>query len=193
MNKKELSSQFLELPNLITISRFFALPFFVYYYLFKTNYIATILIFAISCITDMLDGYIARSRNMVTQLGTVLDPLVDKVFQLTVAVCIALKGFYAMWVVVAFLLFKDLFLIICGILLYKKFNTVVKANWVGKISSLIFYVAVFVIILFPNYAILYRSIIDFSIILSGVTALVSYIAYGLKFLNSLKHSEKAKN
>lgn len=71
----------MNLANRLTLARVFMIPVFILVlYIFDNqtgNYVAAI-IFAIASLTDLLDGYIARSRNMVTDFGKFMDPLADK-------------------------------------------------------------------------------------------------------------------
>lgn len=75
----------LNLPNVITISRIALIPVFVvfFYVHFVGHYFIAWAIFAIAAVTDFVDGYIARKRNLVTNLGKFLDPIADKVLVLT--------------------------------------------------------------------------------------------------------------
>ena len=75
----------MNLPNKITLVRIILIPFFLFFYLAEFipygKLIATgILILA--CLTDAIDGYIARKYNLVTDLGKLLDPVADKAFYL---------------------------------------------------------------------------------------------------------------
>ena len=75
----------LNLPNILTISRIVMIPIFVvfFYVHFTGHYFVAWAIFAIAAVTDLLDGYIARKHNLVTNLGKFLDPIADKVLVLT--------------------------------------------------------------------------------------------------------------
>ena len=74
----------MNLPNWITVSRLFGLPFILYFLSYPTSthlWICTV-IFLIAASTDWVDGYLARKLNQVTELGKFLDPLVDKLLVL---------------------------------------------------------------------------------------------------------------
>ena len=71
----------MNLPNKISLARILMIPVFVLVFFldFKYNYVVAGAIFAIAALTDFVDGKIARSRNLVTNLGKFLDPIADKV------------------------------------------------------------------------------------------------------------------
>ena len=82
----------MNLPNKITLTRIFMIPVFVavFYcgYLSKWCFLASAIVFLLAAATDALDGYIARSRNLVTNFGKFLDPIADKVLVSTALIVI---------------------------------------------------------------------------------------------------------
>ena len=74
----------MNLPNKLTLLRIILIPFFMlaFYLDFTGHYLVSLGIFAVAAITDFFDGYIARKRNLVTDLGKFLDPIADKVLVL---------------------------------------------------------------------------------------------------------------
>ena len=66
---------------------------FVFVFFVLDNPIVAILIFLLAGATDVLDGYLARKYNWITNLGKILDPLADKMMQCTVLVCLFAKIF----------------------------------------------------------------------------------------------------
>lgn len=78
----------MNLPNKLTISRMVMIPVFValFYVQFTGHYFVALAVFAIACLTDLLDGKIARKYNLVTNLGKFLDPIADKVLVLSALV-----------------------------------------------------------------------------------------------------------
>lgn len=75
----------MNLPNKISITRICMIPVFiaVFFCNFPYHYTVSAGIFALAALTDALDGHIARSRNLVTNLGKFLDPIADKVLVAT--------------------------------------------------------------------------------------------------------------
>lgn len=171
------------IPNILTLARFLLIPLFVYSYVFSGNIVASVIILAVSGITDVLDGYIARKYNMITKWGVVFDPIADKLTQVTVALCIAIKGHSIMWFVFGFLLVKELVMVLGGINLYKKGDVVVSANWYGKAATLLFYLVFFILIIFGDLlSDFYKTVFAISSVALSVFALIRYavIFFGMK-------------
>jgi cardiolipin synthase len=139
-------------------------------------YIATAIL-ALSYITDILDGYIARRKNMVTELGKILDPLADKVTQLAVVIVLLLKGYIPAFVVII-LLVKELIQISGGIYIKIKLKAQMPpANIFGKISTGMFYISMLLLLLSVPYAIY----IVYSTIIMLVIAFINYVIMFIKF------------
>ena len=69
------------IPNALTIVRFLLIPF-ILFYIFTGNYILAFIFFTISGITDVVDGFIARKFNLISNFGKLMDPLADKATQI---------------------------------------------------------------------------------------------------------------
>ena len=80
------------IPNLLTFLRILIIPLLVFVYYFPPNVVGmklAALLFGLACITDWLDGYLARKLNQTSKLGAFLDPIADKLIVVTVLVMIA--------------------------------------------------------------------------------------------------------
>lgn len=84
----------MNLPNKLTVLRVILVPFFVAALMinFPGHVWAALIVFAAASITDMLDGKIARARNLVTNFGKFLDPLADKMLVMAALVCFTALG-----------------------------------------------------------------------------------------------------
>ncbi|KAI8646653.1 CDP-alcohol phosphatidyltransferase-domain-containing protein [Parasitella parasitica] len=89
--KKELKEDIYTIPNLLTFGRLAAAPC-VGYMILQQNYDGALTLFALAGFTDLLDGHIARKYNMKTLLGTIIDPLADKVLMTVMTVTLAMEG-----------------------------------------------------------------------------------------------------
>ena len=163
-------------PNILTLIRFLAIPVLAYYILAgdKYNTVAFILFVSI-WFTDLLDGWIARHYNQITEFGKLFDPLVDKIFQFTTALMMFIVGKLPFWVPL-FLFVKELLMIIGGAILLKK-KMVVHARWYGKLATVLFVLA-FASIFFLKQEQRYLS--NFIFIVPVTWSLVAYIQYGIQ-------------
>lgn len=137
MNK--LKSCCKHIPNALTILRFILIPFIVIY-IVQDKYIEAFIFLTISGITDILDGIIARKFNFITNFGKLIDPLADKITQISILVTLALKDIIPMWILV--IVFIKEFVMVAGAsFLYGK-ELVVSSKWYGKLSTVLFYLAI---------------------------------------------------
>lgn len=130
---------FKHVPNLLTIVRFILAPFIVVL-IVQDKYLTAFIVFTIASLTDIIDGVIARKFNFISDFGKLMDPLADKVTQLSILITLTCKNIIPLWVIVIVLL-KELTMIIGGSFLYKK-DVIVFSKWYGKLSTVLFYVAI---------------------------------------------------
>lgn len=161
------------MPNIITSFRFFLAVLFFYSFLNWSVY-ASITIFAASGISDMMDGYLARKYDMVTDVGKVLDPLADKIMTMCVVAALYLKEIVPMWFLV-FIFIKEIAMIIGAFYLYtRKEKVVVYANKYGKAATIAFYVCIISILLFPQHVKVFAAILIISLIVAFLSYLKSF-------------------
>lgn len=136
------------IPNILTTVRLFLVPIFAYLMIGESNYYLAAVIFLLSGITDVVDGYIARHYKMITNFGKVYDPFVDKLMQITAVVCLVIEDLIPEWLLIVVIL-KEVTMIIAGGILYIK-KIVVSSNWSGKLSTVIFYLTVLSMMIWDN-------------------------------------------
>jgi len=102
-------------------------------YLLDNNVVMTLIIGGLAILSDYLDGYFARGREEITDLGKVLDPLADKIFFGTSAVIMILQGLIPQYL--AFIIIgRDILIFLGGIYIKSKTGIVVASNMTGKIA-----------------------------------------------------------
>ncbi|KAG2418792.1 hypothetical protein HFD88_001893 [Aspergillus terreus] len=89
-------------PNILTFSRLVAAPL-VGYFLVHDYHGAALALFAYAGITDLVDGYIARRYNLQTVVGTIIDPMADKLLMTIGVACLAVNGSIPVWLAVIIL------------------------------------------------------------------------------------------
>ncbi len=103
-------------------------------------------IFILAGLTDMIDGYLARKYNMVTELGSMLDPLADKLMVLTVFISLLIAGKIS-WLVAIVVFIRDAGMILSSVFFHFKGKKTVPANILGKLTTIFFYLAILFITL----------------------------------------------
>ena len=146
--KKEIFT----IPNILSLFRLVLIPVYVAIYLNAqddADYYLAAGILAVSCLTDMIDGKIARHFNMISTIGKILDPFADKATQITLIVCLALK-YSILWIIVALFVIKEGFQLIAGGIKFRKGIMLKGALISGKICTAILFVSLIVMIMIPN-------------------------------------------
>lgn len=175
----------MNLPNKLTTLRFILVPFFVYFLLYFPDkvlggYIA-FSIFVVACLTDFLDGQIARRCNMVTNFGKLMDPLADKILVCSALICLtAMDRLYA-WVTIL-IIAREFFISGFRQVAAEK-GVVMAASWWGKFKTTFQMIMVCLMIL--NIAML--ELVTFIVmIISVALTLISWGDYVAKNVSVLK-------
>ena len=140
------------IPNLLSVIRILLIPVFAYLF-YNDEKIMAVVVLAISGLTDTMDGQIARKFNQISALGKVLDPVADKLTQITIAVMLFIDFKTASnpiinalgWVFLVFLI-KEAVMIIGGLIMLLLNIRPGAAELWGKAATLVFYVGMVTII-----------------------------------------------
>ena len=160
----------MNLPNMLTALRFLLIP--VYLIVFANGHmISAFIVFTAAGLTDVLDGYIARSRGLETTAGALLDPLADKLMLIAVIVSLLTAGIIP-WAAAVLLFIRDIGMIAGSAFFHFRGKKTVKANWMGKLTTVLYYLAVLFIVFRFDFALMY---LWFVIAFSFITTFV-YIA-----------------
>lgn len=185
------SEQILTIPNLLSLFRFVLIPVFIFFYL-RQKYIFALIVLLLSTLSDVMDGYIARSTNTVTDLGKVLDPIADKLTQAAIMICLS---FEFKWMLVLFVILavKEIIMMIFGILVLKITGKVNGAKWYGKLCTTITVVIMSIHILFPyisNSLSMWLCLVD---MLMMIHSLVRYVAFDCGEIASYRRNESQES
>ena len=183
------------IPNILTVLRFLLIPV-ILEFLVHDQFILAIIFLTLSGITDILDGTIARKFNFITNFGKLIDPLADKITQLSILWMLVSKNIIPLWILVIVLL-KEATMVAGASFLYGK-ELVVSSKWYGKASTVLFYLAIVLSMIFKDLQI--QSGIDLIIYYVAVSmTMFSLIMYFREFYmqgylkkESLKLNEKLK-
>lgn len=121
--------------NKLTIARVFLIPVFlvVYYWDFPGSRYTALAIFILASLTDLLDGYIARHYNQISDFGKFMDPLADKCLVMTALSVFVAEGTLAAWILVVVLVRE--FAVSGMRLIAVEKGRVIAAGWSGKIKT----------------------------------------------------------
>jgi CDP-diacylglycerol--glycerol-3-phosphate 3-phosphatidyltransferase len=161
------------LPNFITILRLVFLPFILYFLSMgsrKGDFLA-LLFMGLASVTDFLDGYYARKLNRLSNVGRMLDPLLDKVSVGATMLVLAAQKNLPYWYVFI-VIGRDLFLLLGGTFVISKKRLVVESNMLGKWTSTLF--ALVIITYTLNIPYLKQGLMYVSLFLVPMT-LVGYV------------------
>ena len=140
MDTQKPKEKIINIPNVLAMIRMLMVPV-VIWQICKENMITALLLFFAACMTDVVDGYIARHYNLITQLGTWLDPMADKMMSVFVIITFTVKGILPLAVTVIIFL-KELLMLIGGVISAKRLKYILASNKFGKIAALIFNTAI---------------------------------------------------
>ncbi len=173
---KNWKKEILTIPNLLSLFRLVLIPVYVIIYLNAedvSHYYLSAGILAVSCITDLIDGKIARHFNMISTVGKILDPLADKATQFTLIVCLAMRYPVLLHLVVLFVI-KEGFQLIAGGFALKRGMMLEGALFAGKICTTILFVSLILLVMLPELPYQYVTLIT---TVDAVFMIISFVSY----------------
>ena len=180
-----MKKEYFTIPNLLGYLRILLLPVFLYLYNHadsRRDLIIAFVILGISLLTDAFDGYLARKLNQVTDLGKALDPIADKLTQGFLAIAIGLR-YPIVFLVVGFFAAKEIYMGIMGLIIIRKQNYHLAAQWYGKVSTFVVDVILFLLLLNPNFG--PKVVVVMTWIMMGVLT-ISLVGYIICHIRCLK-------
>ena len=205
-NLKSLFSGCLTVPNLLSLIRILLIP--VFGVLFYQGHIGwAVIVLVISGLTDFFDGKIARRFNQISELGKMLDPVADKLTQITIAIVIFLEFNkstnptmqWFKWVFL-FFLFKELLMVIIGAIMLACGLRPVAAEIYGKVATFVFYAVMVLVIAFGPEIGALRTLFVLPawlmialVILAAVLTFVALLSYAPPTYKQFKEKKAEKN
>ena len=175
------------IPNLLTVFRLLLIPVMVHY-LFTDNIKIALIIYILASATDVIDGYVARKFDMITDLGKILDPLADKLLQFSALIGLWYSKIIPLWILIVFFC-KEIIMGIGCFKLMLKDNVIVQAKWFGKVSTCTFFLAIIVSMLSKYFVVLtpYPVILMIIALAMAVFALIMYLINYLKVVREVNN------
>lgn len=173
---KNWKKEILTIPNLLSLFRLILIPIYTVIYM-KANRVSQYLlagtILMLSCLTDLVDGRIARQFHMTSTLGQVMDPFADKATQLTLTYCLSRK-YAVLQPMLLLLVLKESFQLIAAVAALRNGKMLPGALPAGKVCTTILFSSLILLVFFPDLPI--RSIHTLAAV-DTVFLIYSFLAY----------------
>ncbi len=205
-NLKSLFTGCLTVPNLLSLIRIILIP--VFGVLFYNGHIGwSVIVLILSGLTDFFDGKIARKFNQISELGKMLDPVADKLTQITIAIVIFLEFNkssdptiqWFKWVFL-FFLFKELLMVVIGAIMLVCGLRPVAAEIYGKVATFVFYGVMVLVIAFGpeigalnSWFTLPTPVMIALVIISAILTFVALLSYAPSTFKQFKEKKAGKN
>lgn len=177
---KNWKTEIFTVPNFLSLFRLVLIPVYARIYLAATEQLEYLMaggIMALSCLTDLIDGKIARHFNQITNLGKILDPLADKITQFALTLCLSMK-YPVLNPVLALFVVKEVFQLVVGLAFLLKGRMLPGALMAGKVCTTVLFVSLIAMVLMPN---LNPRIVDAIALTDGVFLIFSFVSYILAY------------
>ncbi len=177
----------LTIPNLLSVFRMVLIPVIAVLYVRYQKYEWTTLVILLSGLTDIVDGWIARHFNMISDFGKILDPIADKLTQATILLCL-ISRFPKMIYVFIFMAVKETIMGVTGFLSIRFSGKVEGAHWHGKLNTVMLYAMMVAHIVWFNIP---QNVSDIFLLVAGAVMLVSLTLYCSRNMEAIKkHKNK---
>lgn len=168
------------IPNLLSFLRLALIPVYTSLYLKSDYFLLAAGILTVSCLTDLLDGYIARRFHMISNLGKFLDPLADKITQLTVILCLAARHPLVKALLPLFLT-KELLQCTLAYLHFRNGKTLDGALWAGKLSTAVLFLSLIILMATSSPS---PSFVKFAVLTDALFLIISLACYLAAYLGN---------
>ena len=180
--------QILTIPNAMSGARIVLIPFIIWTYAIDRHYLSVALV-ALSAISDMLDGFVARKLNMISDFGKFIDPVADKLTQAALLICLMTEHSH-IYILFIFLGVKEVGMLFWGALVFSRHDSVNSAKWYGKLCTVVFEGTMIILMVFPNVQ---ESIVHGFIALCAAVMVFSLTMYSLFYLKILLTGGRKKD
>ncbi len=190
MRSNRLSkNEILTIPNALSLFRLLLIPVMLFLYRGREAYAAVAVLIALSALTDVVDGRIARRFHCVSDVGKVLDPIADKLTQACLFLCLLDKYPWFLWLLILFAV-RELIVTGMGCLVLKRTDIMNGAMWYGKAATVLIYGCMFLLVLFPGIP---EGVA--MVMCAGCAGMIvlSMILYVLYYRGILRAAGKSKN
>ena len=180
--------QLLTIPNAMSIFRIALVPFIIWAYAVERYYLVFGLL-AVSALSDVLDGVVARRFNMCSEFGKFLDPLADKLTQVALVVCLMTR-YTPIRILFAIIVVKEIVLTYLAAVALKKYNSVNSARWYGKLCTMVLEASIIVLLVVPTVP---ENVVWILTVVCAFLLLLAFVMYAILFIGILVRGKKQGN
>ena len=130
---------FKHVPNILTMCRFVLIPF-IFGSIVNNQYVAAFVFLTLSGITDILDGFIARKFNLITNFGKLIDPLADKATQISTLIALLFAGIIPDWILIVVFIKETIMIAGASVMFY----VAIVASLITNNFNLAFHIDIYI-------------------------------------------------
>jgi cardiolipin synthase len=186
-----------QIPNYISMFRIILIPIYVLLFfgllpsLISEPLVSAGIVFIIAGISDAVDGFLARKNHWITDIGKLLDPLADKLLEVVVAVCLAIKFGGPFTILATIIVFKEIIMIVGAYLIMSKSNVYVSSVWCGKLATIVWYILLCVVHFFPMAAEANLLLSYFLCIVLILVMNLAFVVYAFNYASQIQSTKDA--
>lgn len=169
-------------PNILSFLRICFVPLFVFLYFSSEDYyhLSAFLVYLLASFTDFLDGFMARKFSATSKLGSVLDPLADKLMLISVLFVFYLDRKIPLFIFMIIFIKESILIASAAIMYFRKEQIIISSNIFGKVATILFTFSIILFFIASN------SILShLSILLAVLFKLLAFISYFKIWLSKL--------
>ena len=180
-------NKIITIPNILSTVRLLMIPFMLWAYCVLESPAITAILVVLSGLTDVVDGFIARRFNMISDLGKALDPVADKLTQIAILFCLVTR-FPLILLPLILIIVKEVSAGVLRAIILHKAKEVEGAVWHGKANTVILYTVMFIHIVWYNIPTVVSTVF---ILVSTAMMLLSFVLYSVYCIKRLAEISKA--
>jgi len=177
------TDRILTIPNVLSFFRLALIPVIIVLYA-KNEVWWAFGMLVLSGVTDVVDGWVARTYHMVSNFGKAIDPVADKLTQIAMLLCL-LTRFPSLIILLALLLIKEITGGVMSLLILKRRKLVLPADWHGKLTTFLLYATMLLHLLWGSIP---ESVSNASIAVCSAVTLMSFVLYFIRNFRALSRS-----
>ncbi len=187
VRSKLTRDQIITIPNMLSFFRLALIPVIVWLYVMENSPIWTAIVILFSSLTDIVDGFIARKFNMTSDFGKAIDPLADKLTQLSVLFCLLTRFGLIILLPIIVMIVKEIGAFVLRFIVYKKTERVDSAEWHGKVNTVLLHAIILLHVVWPEIP---TEISTISILACTGMMILSCVLYSIASASALLATKK---